>query len=1029
MKSKLIPIILGCALASLARADFNPVPLTPGSYTHHIVLPATAIEAVPYCINVTAGNGVSLGDNTYYEQGLRARPGQVGANSGVPAHNTTFTHINNANMQFLMPPDYTQNNTLMIDTTFSSGTITFNTATTATNLAILGFGGGGTISAHYTVTHADASTEVGTISFNDWFNGGSFNAWGANGRVTSGGGYNNFNASAVNNNAPFLDAYTITVSGASPVVSITWDTPSNGAHVNILSVSGNASGTAWTPIPLAQSSFNVKMIVPALIPFPLTATMDQGTNLNYNGNLATFFEQGFVRNLTGGLPVSGSTFTSFTQPTHTYQMGNYSTNDAILVDTNHQVVNITPVTPALFSTFAFLTAGGNVGGTPMTNICILQHADGVNETNVFLGYDWFDQNHNGSIALKANGRVNMASRSVNNVGNNFPYLFETYFTLNDPGSPVTNIVVKYKSAGNASSTTYIMAISAAAGGVAPVVTSGPTPTTQTLFPATNATFTVGVSGTLPITGFWQKQNNGTFITLTDGPTGYGSTISGSQTFALTISNLFMADGTNYQFVANNSFGTDISPTGTLIVRQQLITITPAAPVTYTSNSILLTANLSGGPTVALQWYVIDTLSNSNIIAGATSSTYTITNAPLSLNGYTYGVIASNVYGINTASVVLSISDSAAFLSSGLVPPSGEAYTGAPVTYFVGAQGNSPISYQWIINGSVVNGATNSSYTFPAVCGQTTVQAAVSNALSGGVSVLTSQVLLTGINPTNYTFNGNGIGWQTNGSIATISNNVLTLTDGGAGQASTAFLTNAIYVGGVWTASYIYNSHGGGADGTAFILQNTAANAFALGTGGSGVGYAGMNSNSLAFIINLYNGNGETPGVALSKNGITGGTIYSSALPVSTTTTNDILVTLNWASGVLTATLKDTATLATYTTNYTVGSLASILGANVAYVGFGGGDGGITSFQTVSNFQFKSVLPSVALSVSPVTGNTFVISWSAADPNYQLQMTASLAPASWVSGPSAVLVSGTYQATVSVSGSGQKFYRLIRTVCP
>ena len=230
------------SFASLARAGFDPVPLTPSSYTHHIVLPATAIEAVPYCINVTAGSGVSLGDNTYYEMGLVGRPGGFGANSGIPVHNTTFTHINNANVQFLMPPDYTQNNTLMIDNTFTSGTLTFSTATTATNLAILGFGGGGTISAHYTVTHADASTEVGTISFNDWFNGGSFNAWGANGRITSGGGYNNFNNSATHNNAPFLHAYNIIVSSNSPVVSITWDTPSNGAHVNILGVSGNAGG-------------------------------------------------------------------------------------------------------------------------------------------------------------------------------------------------------------------------------------------------------------------------------------------------------------------------------------------------------------------------------------------------------------------------------------------------------------------------------------------------------------------------------------------------------------------------------------------------------------------------------------------------------------------------------------------------------------------------------------------------------------------------------------------------------------------
>ena len=141
MKSKLLPVLLACACVSVARADFNPVALTPSSYTLDIVVPATTTEGLPYCINVTAGNGVGLGDNTYYEQGLRARPGQVGANSGIPPHNTVFTNINNANMTFLMPPDYTVNNELMVDSTFLNGTLTFTTPTTATNLAILCCGG------------------------------------------------------------------------------------------------------------------------------------------------------------------------------------------------------------------------------------------------------------------------------------------------------------------------------------------------------------------------------------------------------------------------------------------------------------------------------------------------------------------------------------------------------------------------------------------------------------------------------------------------------------------------------------------------------------------------------------------------------------------------------------------------------------------------------------------------------------------------------------------------------------------------
>src|SRR5271170_1194240 len=75
MKSRLIPILLTCACASLARADFNPVALTPGSYTFDIVVESNTVQALPYCINATSGSGVSLGDNTYYEQGLYARAG------------------------------------------------------------------------------------------------------------------------------------------------------------------------------------------------------------------------------------------------------------------------------------------------------------------------------------------------------------------------------------------------------------------------------------------------------------------------------------------------------------------------------------------------------------------------------------------------------------------------------------------------------------------------------------------------------------------------------------------------------------------------------------------------------------------------------------------------------------------------------------------------------------------------------------------------------------------------------------------
>ncbi len=108
--------------------------------------------------------------------------------------------------------------------------------------------------------------------------------------------------------------------------------------------------------------------------------MDNGTNFPNGSALNTWFEQGFVQGVGGGLPTSGSIFSSYSQSSHHYQMADYTTNNAILIDQNHQSANITPISSASYSAIAFLTAGANISGR-MTNICIIQHADGVNETN------------------------------------------------------------------------------------------------------------------------------------------------------------------------------------------------------------------------------------------------------------------------------------------------------------------------------------------------------------------------------------------------------------------------------------------------------------------------------------------------------------------------------------------------------------------------------------------------------------------------------------------------------------------------
>jgi len=688
MKSKLLSLTLTLVLAGLARADFNPVPLTQNSFTYGIVVSSNAPQGpngIANTVTATVGGGTGEGDYTFCEQGWMYPRPSTGWNCGIPEHNTLLTNINNSHMIFLMPPTYATNNVLMVIAPNSNGrgdipggTFTLNTPTSAVNLAFLCMDGNGAQTISYTVTHADSSTDAGTLSMLDWFTGGSTIAWGANGRIginTAGapnnsGNDQNYNSSSANTHNPYLYAITIPIAHSSPITSILFNNPVNAGPVcNFFAVSGSPDGVNYSPLPV--SGFNEMAVIPAYVPYPVTATMDNGTNIGSlsvsggaDGN--TWYEQGYnTASLTTGLPPSGSTFTSISEPTHHYQMGNYNSNNAVLIDAHHLSNNIVPANPQAYTAFAFLTAGANDNGAPgyMLNECILQHTGGISETNYFKGYDWF----NGSVAAAwtAGGRVSMgycpvAYTGFNDVGSTTsPNLFETYFSLSDSVDPVTNIVVLYYQAPGNNSTTYIMAVSATAGGIAPLVT-GPLPTNQVWFAGQTATFTATVSGTAPITNIWQVESNGVFYTLSDGLDANGSTIYGSQTTTLVISNLAEADGTNYQFIATNALGGAIGLTDTLVVSNDsfatpVVIVAQVPPASVSSLAVFtnlpapfsVTVTNTASPPVTYQWYTGVPQTPANAIPGATNAGYVLSN----LDGVTLSCIVSNFLGAVTSSPV------------------------------------------------------------------------------------------------------------------------------------------------------------------------------------------------------------------------------------------------------------------------------------------------------------------------------------------------------------------------------------------
>jgi hypothetical protein len=454
-----------------------------------------------------------------------------------------------------------------------------------------------------------------------------------------------------------------------------------------------------------------------------------------------------------------------------------------------------------------------------------------------------------------------------------------------------------------------------------------------------------------------------------------------------------------------------------------VTVSPQNPSVYAGANVTFTATLGGGTTTHLQWYHIDTANNSNNIPNATNLTYTLLNAQTALSGYQYGVTAANAYGAATAATTLTVQTGPAFQITDLSPLTGEAYAGAPVVYSVTAGGTAPIFYQWTLNGSPIVGATNSSVTLAAPCGTSSIQVSYTNAQNNGVPIVSSVASLQGdAYPTNITFFTNGVNWQVNGTVGSIANNVLTLTAGANGQETSAYYDTPQYVGS-FTASFTYLGNGG-ADGSAFVIQNDPSGSAAFGGGGGALGYNPI-TNSLALEFNLYSPNGI--GMTLNTEGQTGG--YAPTGPVNVGSGDPINVTLNFANGVLAVKLEDSSTLATYSTNYTVGPLPALLGGNLAYIGFSGADGGISSLQTITDFSFSPTILPVPLSVSPVSNGSVTLSWSAADPNFQLQQ-ASSPKGPWTSGPTATLANGVASATVSVAGTSARFYRLVWvTPCP
>jgi hypothetical protein len=450
-----LSILATVALSMSAVADLLPIPLTPESFTHDVVIERTAPPPLLCVTTASMDTGTNNSGYSWYERGYNLDF----ITTGLPAAGSIYTSELDWEHFFQFAPDYRSNNAVLIDGTRTSGALVLRNPAPYGRLSFLCAAGNANGFIGYIVRHQDGSSDYGTLPCPDWFHAmnPAVTAWG---RVD----VNLFTFDNVAYPQPGLFARDVALTNTtSAVTRIDFQYLSGASHNTVFAVSG-----ALVPedpfAPIQVSGFNEDLVVEATATRrqPLigvsTATMDLGSG---NGG-CTFYDRGYYPPASGtGLPSAGLVITSAAAADHRFIMPpSYLQNNAALLEEGFEMANLVPANPVACSTLSLLCVSGH---GPTTNGCIIFHSDGSIETNSFVAPDWLA---GGSPALVANGRVNTNNRYVDNLNAGKPCLFAADIPLTNATSPVTNITVNFGPSPTGAHT-FIFALSGSSGAPAP----------------------------------------------------------------------------------------------------------------------------------------------------------------------------------------------------------------------------------------------------------------------------------------------------------------------------------------------------------------------------------------------------------------------------------------------------------------------------------------------------------------------------------------------------------------------------------
>ena len=212
------------------------------------------------------------------------------------------------------------------------------------------------------------------------------------------------------------------------------------------------------------------------------------------------------------------------------------------------------------------------------------------------------------------------------------------------------------------------------------------PTKQTVFVNGTATFAVVAGGTTPLSYQWDFN---------------GRNLDGATNTLLTLTNVQLSQAGNYSVQVGNAFGSTNSSNAVLSV----VDLPPTIIVQPTNQVVIMgdTANFSvavtGFPPLSYQWNF-----NGTNLDGATNASLALTNVQFSQAG-NYAVLVTNAYGsILSSNAVLSV---VGLPPTILTQPTNQTvFVNGSTSFAVVAGGTMPLNYQWSLNGTNLDGATN-----------------------------------------------------------------------------------------------------------------------------------------------------------------------------------------------------------------------------------------------------------------------------------------------------------------------------------